>query len=143
MGTKIRLYTCVILTGVIWYGSSCVFACGAETKKDGYSIPYQAVGDHQDIYKNLVDSRLDDPEVKALVSRAKMIAKEAGYTISGEELNSYTFENKQYPLSIKVYENSDYYLIIFVPVGVPITSQDLKISIQKRTGEVVMIFRGS
>lgn len=108
-----------------------------------FSIPYKAKGNFENLYKNLVEADVSNNRIKEIINLAKKTANQAGYPITGNELNFYLFNNRIYPLDIKVYENNEYYVIKLLPKDVPITSQDLEVSIQKGTNAIITILKGS
>lgn len=116
---------------------------GEAMEKEIYNIPYIADGNHQSRYEELVKSDTSDAKVKNIIKYAKNVARKAGYAIAGDELHLYIFENKKYPLRIEVYENANYYIVIFLPEGTPVTSQNLEISIEKKNNKVIAILKGS
>lgn len=127
----------------IIYLFSCLTSYGQNMKDQKYGLCYKTEGKHEGLYENLVEIKLINENVKNIVEYAKEVAKKAGYSIRGNNLDKYNLENKDYPIEIKIYENSKYYLIRFLPQQVPETSQDLEITIQKSNKRIITILMGS
>lgn len=121
---------------------SCSLGFGAEMINNSYPNLYKVEGNHENLYKDLVKIEIND-EIDEIVNEAKKTAKMYGYPISGNNLDVYLFEGKEYPIEITVYENSEYYLIILMPLETPISDQHLEISIHKQTKEIITILPGS
>lgn len=113
------------------------------TLKQKYTIPYKAEGSFENLYKNLAEVSNTDNKITDLISFAKNIAKEAGYPITGGNLDKFKLNDIEYSMEIKIYENSEYYIVLFLPTGTPTTSNDLKIGIQKDTNKIISILKGS
>lgn len=107
-----------------------------------YSLSYRAPG-HENLYKNLKEIKSFDEKINNIIDYSKKIAKDAGYSIIGDNLDTYLFKRKEYPIEIKVYENKEYYLILLLPKYTPRTSLELNISIYKKTNEIIAILQGS
>ncbi len=110
--------------------------------KPKYSIPYKAEGNFENLYKNLKEINDNDKKLEIILF-AKKIAKEAGYSIAGDNLDKYMISGKEYIIEFKVYENPEFYIVNFLPVGAPTTSNNLEIGIQKETNKIISILKGS
>lgn len=113
-----------------------------DTPKLKYSMSYKAEGNFENLYKNLIEVADSDKKIE-IISYAKSIAKEAGYSISGDNLDKYKLNDMEYPMEIIVYENSEFYIVSLLPIGTPTTSNNLEIGIQKSTNKIISILKGS
>lgn len=115
----------------------------ASIMENNYSIPFLAEGEHSGIYDNLIESKIDNPAVKEVVSHAKKIAISAGYKLTGKDLEIYSYNGREYPIKKLVFENSNYFVVQFIPEGVKRSSLDIEIVIEKDSGKVISILQGS
>ncbi len=94
------------------------------------------------MYKDLVPADTQDKRVADAVRYAKETARAAGYPLSGRNLDQYTFHGARYLVEAKAYENSGYYMVLLNPEGLPETSHNLEISIEKKRKRVITILQG-
>lgn len=132
---------------------SCMMA---NAPKETYTIPYIAEGQHEGIMRDMLEVSVEDERVVDAVSLAKTVGKQAGYELTGDNLDWYIYEGRKYPIKVRVCENPDYYLVQLHPLfshfategsaGVTsliVTSQELRIWIKKGPMKVVLILKGS
>jgi hypothetical protein len=121
-----------------------------------YTVPYQAPGKYDTLYKNIKEVNTFDETINNLIDSAKKIAKASGYAITGNNLDKYLYEGKEYEVTTFVSQNDEYYWISFVPSisdsgkspsggwrWRSVYCCDLHISFHKKTMEVVNIYQGS
>ena len=132
----------IVMLAIVVCCIGCTNKQGIGGPKQKFPIPYKDEH-YSGLYESLVECRLEDQKILELVNFTKVIAKQSGYEITGDELNWYEYMGTKYSLQVKVFENSKYYLVAFRPLHAPQTSLNLEISIEKEANKVVAIIPGS
>lgn len=107
-----------------------------------YSLLFNAEPGNQDLYKDLVPVGAGDERVRDVVRYARETAHAAGYPLSGDSLDVYTFNGSPYAVRTSVSGNVGYYMVVLIPEDLPEESHNLQISIRKRGRKVIAILEG-
>jgi hypothetical protein len=128
--------------GMLMSANGCYSQITDVAKHAPYTLRYNAEPDNGAIYKDLIPVDLRDKHVQDVLRYARKTAVEAGYPLTGPDLDRYSMKGGTYPVEAKAWENTRYYMVSFNP-GIDETSRNLEICVEKKTNRIITILQGS
>jgi hypothetical protein len=131
----------LLCCGMLMYANGCYSQITDGSKHPPYTLRYNVEPDNSAIYKDLVPADLRDKHVQDIMRYARKTAVEAGYPLTGPDLDRYSLKGATYTVEAKAWENAGYYMVSFNP-DIAQTSHNLEICVEKKTNRVITILQG-